>query len=102
MIYALITQDVSDHERRVIARLIRDDKHHLLKIEKKVVNVLETAVGEGHFYCIYCAGRVFKWYYRDSVSFRHQIDAGCAGTEKGLPGIVNPHNVTTKYPEKDK
>ena len=35
MIYALNTKDVSEHERRIIARLIRDDKHHLLGIEKK-------------------------------------------------------------------
>ena len=60
MIYALNTRDVSDHERRAVARLIRDGRTEILDMTPEVVNVLDTAVGEGHYYCVYCAGRVFK------------------------------------------
>ena len=98
MIYALNTQDVSEHERRLLARLIRDDEKHSLNADEKVINVLDIAVGEGTYYCIYCMKRVHKWYRRKTVLLIHNIDKGCIGSDKGLPGIVNPKNITTKYP----
>ena len=37
MIYALNTRDISDHERREIARHIRDDRSDILKRDIRVV-----------------------------------------------------------------
>lgn len=94
MIYALKTRDVSDHERRVIARHIRDDHTDILTQDKKVVLVRDTKVGEGRYYCVYCMKKVHKWWNRDRVRFDHAKDEGCLGSDKGLPGIENPRSVT--------
>ena len=103
MIYALNTKDVSEHERRIIARLIRDDKHHLLGIGKKVVNVLETAISEGHYHCIYCTGRVYK-FVAGTIRFNHWEDKGCMGSDIRKPAITpaihrrHRRNVAPKQP----
>lgn len=39
MIYALITTDVSDHERRIMARKIRDDQSNFGYLAEKVIMV---------------------------------------------------------------
>ncbi|MDE0682624.1 MAG: hypothetical protein OXI63_06905 [Candidatus Poribacteria bacterium] len=94
MIYALNTLDVSDHERRVIARQIRDGRSDILGRDRRVVLVRNTKVAEGHYYCVYCMKRVHKWWRNDRIRFDHAKDEGCLGSDKGLPGIVNPRNVT--------
>lgn len=94
MIYALNTLDVSDHERRVIARQIRDGQVDNLSEDKKVVLVRDTNVGQGRYYCVYCMKSVYKWWYQGRICFHHAKDEGCLGSEKGLPGIENPRGVT--------
>ena len=95
MIYALDTLDISDHERRVIARQIRDRKDSILRRDKKVVIVRDTEVGIGSYYCIYCMKRVFKqWSPPGRIGFRHVEDEGCLGSDKGLSGIENPYGLT--------
>ena len=96
MIYALNTLDISEHERRVIARHIRDDQRGILRRDKKVVFVRDTRVGEGVYYCVYCMARVYKqWNQGGTISFQHVKDQGkgCIGSDKGLPGIENPYGV---------
>ena len=94
MIYALKTRDVSDHERRVIARHIRDCQKDILSQDKKVVLVRDTKVGEGRYYCVYCMKRVHKWWYQGRICFHHTKNEGCLGSDQGLPGIENPRGVT--------
>jgi len=101
LIYALNTRDVSDHERRLIARQIRDRHDDILSQDDRVVLVRDARVGEGVYYCIYCTKRVYKkWWRTGRISFLHKrgrahIDgAKCIGSEKGLPGIVNPPGAT--------
>ena len=53
IIYALNTRDVSDHERRGLARRIRDGQHSVLRRDKKLVLIRDTKVGEG-YNCIDC------------------------------------------------
>ena len=98
MIYALITTDISDHERRIIARKIRDDQSDFGCLAEKVIHVRDTKVGKGHHRCIYCFKRVFKWYRNDTVLFQHEPLEGekCLGTDNGLTGIINPHGVTIR------
>ena len=98
MIYALNTRDISDHERREIARQIRDDQHDILSRDIKVVHVCDTKVGEGIYYCVYCMKDVHKWFRLDRISFHHDKDEGCHGSDSGLPGIENPIGVTTTCP----
>lgn len=108
MIYALNTRDVSEHERRMIARLIRDDELDIveldlnenenLELSGKTVHVLSTNVGEGTYYCIYCMGGVYKKYHgkpgHQTIGFWHKEGGGCVGSDKGLPGIINPSGIT--------
>ena len=100
MIYALKTRDVSDHERRLIARALRDDKAFPAELDKKIIHVCDTKVGDNRYFCIYCLGKVHKWYYRKSVSFHHGtgIGKGCLGGDNGIPGIENPLGATTTCP----
>ena len=93
MIYALDTRDVSDHERREIARRIRDNEHDALKQDTRIVHVCDTNVGE-ECICIYCSKNVHKWYRHEKASFHHAYDEGCLESEQGLPGIENPYGVT--------
>lgn len=100
MIYALNTRDVSDHERRLIARQIRDGQDDILSQDDRVVLVRDTEVGKGVYYCIYCTKREHKWRREDRIRFDHgrgraHIDGvRCIGSKKGLPGIVNPPGAT--------
>ena len=93
MIYALNTRDVSDHERREIARRIRDGQDDALRQDEKIVLVRDIKVGEGRYYCIYCMEKVHKFWLKGQVSFHHGKE-GCIGSDKGLPGIRNPVSVT--------
>ena len=103
MIYALNTKDVSDHERRIIARSIRDKKPFPSELGEKVVRVCDTKVGDNRYHCIYCQGRVHKWYKKNRVSFHHGegVGRGCIGSDKGLSGIENTRNIATTCPESE-
>ena len=95
MIYALNTRDVSDHERRQIARQIRDGQDDILSQDDRVALARDARVGKGIYYCIYCMSEVHKFYPQGkSIIFRHQEGGGCVGSDKGLPGIVNPPGAT--------
>ena len=95
MIYALNTRDISDHERREIARQIRDDQHDILSRDIKVVHVCDTIKGDSNYLCVYCLEPVHRWNYLDQNSFHHAKDEGCNSSDLGLPGIENPIGVTT-------
>ena len=97
MIYALNTRDISDHERREIARHIRDDRSDILRRDIRIVYACDTNVGEDYL-CIYCMKTVRKWWRLDRVRFDHAKGEGCIGSDHGLPGIVNPTGVTTVCP----
>ena len=53
IVSALNTRDVSDPERRGIARRIRDGQHSVLRRDKKLVLIRDTRVREG-YNCIDC------------------------------------------------
>lgn len=94
MIYALNTLDVSNHERREIARNIRDERSDILNRDTKIVHVCDINVGEAYI-CVYCFKTVGKWFKLDRFRFDHAHNEGCLGSDSGLPGIVNPRGVTT-------
>lgn len=99
MIYALNTKDVSDHERREIARLIRDEQTYLVTLDEKVVQVCDTKKGDSRYHCIYCFEKVHRWNREDRVSFHHDEDKGCMGSDQELSGIKNPIAATTTCPD---
>ncbi len=94
MIYALNTQKMPSQSRRELALHIKNGRDSDLLENPSVVVARGVAVGEGRFYCIYCNRRVFKWWLNGNVKFYHQRNEGCLGTDKGLPGIVNPRRLT--------
>ena len=98
MIYALNTHDVSNHERREIARHIRDGLSDILNQDTRIVHVCDANVGEV-YQCVYCFKTVHKWYRLNRVSFHHAHDECCLGSDNGLHGIVNPDGVTTVCPD---
>ena len=98
MIYALNTRDISDHERRQVARNMRDDKHDILSRDIKVVHVCGTEKGKPNYLCVYCLEPVHRWHKLDQNSFHHAKDEGCHGSDLGLPGIENPIGVTISCP----
>lgn len=98
MIYALNTKDVSAHERRGIARRIRDGQTDILAQDERIVHVCDTRVGEKYL-CVYCFKTVRKWWKLERVRFDHDKNDGCLGSDKGLPGITNPNSVTAICPE---
>ena len=102
MIHALNTRDVSDHERRQIARQIRDGQDKILECDDRVVLARDVneGVNEGEeYHCIYCMENVYMIYgVKNRVRFQHLKNEGCMGSEKGLPGIENPPNVTMPGP----
>ncbi len=96
MIYALNTRDVSDHERRVIARQMRDCQHESLYQDTKVVHVCDTMKGDSDYFCVYCLKPVHRWNKLDQNSFHHAKDEGCHSSDRGIPGIMNPIGVTAR------
>lgn len=94
MIYALNTRDISDHERREIARQIRDGKDEILSRDIKIVHVCNTTKGDSNYLCVYCLKPVHRWNNQKQNSFHHAIDEGCNGSDLGLPGIKNPIGIT--------
>lgn len=98
MIYALNTRDISDHERREIARQIRDGKDEILSRDIKVIRVCDTKKGDSNYLCVYCLEPVHRWNNLNQNSFHHAKDKGCHGSDLGLPGIKNPIGVTIACP----
>ena len=94
MIYALKSQHIPDSERRRIARLISDGRAAALAQDDRVIHVCDTKAGE-KYHCVYCCRTVRKWCKLESVRFDHDVNQGCLGSDQGLPGITNPHRVTT-------
>lgn len=95
MIYALSNRDISDHERRVIARHVRDKRYGILQNDDRIVHVCDSSFRTAYL-CVYCLETVVKWMQGDRAHFSHLPGApACLGTDKGLPGIPNPVGVTT-------
>ena len=92
MIYALKTKDISDHERRLIARALPNFVDSLPKnLKNKLIHVNKAPKGkEGLYDCIYCNKGVHMWFKGSSYFFLHDVDKGCLGSDKGLSGIKNP------------
>lgn len=100
MIYALNTRDISDHERRVIARQIRDRQKEPLRQNTRIIHVCDTVKGDrkNKYLCVYCLEPVHRWNNRDQHSFHHNNGKGCHGSELGLSGIKNEIAVTSPCP----
>ena len=98
MIYALNTRDISDHERRQVARNMRDDKHDILSRDNKVVHVCDTEKGKSNYLCVYCLKPVHRWNLLDQNSFHHSQYEGCHDSDLGIPGIENRIGVTISCP----
>lgn len=101
MIYALKTRDVSDHERRLIARALKETKRPPDNLKEKTIHVRDTNLYDDSYLCIYCMEKVHHSFANNTICFHHPEGTGglCLGSDKGLPGIKNPKGIT--YPRPD-
>lgn len=97
MIYALTTHIVSENERREIAQALArsEDPPH----QSKLIHVCHADYGYSGYFCIYCIRSVHRHGDKGSHCFHHDRygdpdGPGCIGTDKWLPGIMNPTSIT--------